>query len=239
MHESYSQYYADLWRRHWWWQVRHEVVMRELSHLLPSVSESAGKPQILDIGCAGGVAFDDFSRFGEVTGIEPDSQLINSSPQWRSRIEQRPFAPDYQPGQLFDVITMLDVLEHIEDDVGTLHHLHSLLKLGGHSLWWLTSIHDEINLHFRRYHRKPFKKLLEDTGFEVLKLRYVFGWSVGLVYLRTWLKPKNIEDYHVKVPYAPVNAIFAGLTRCENSIVNTVGLSPPLGSSLLAVVRKK
>jgi hypothetical protein len=88
MHEFYSQYYADLWRRHWWWQVRHEVVMHELSRMLPPVSANAIPPRILDIGCAGGVAFDDFSRFGDVRGIEPDAQLVNSTPHWRSRIEQ-------------------------------------------------------------------------------------------------------------------------------------------------------
>jgi SAM-dependent methyltransferase len=244
MHEAYSQYYADLWRRHWWWQVRQEVVLRELSHILPPVTDAQPKPQILDIGCAGGVAFDDFSRFGDVRGLEPDSQLIDSSPHWRSRIEQRPFTADYQPGCLFDVITMLDVLEHIEDDVEALEHLFGLLKPGGYSIltvpamWWLTSIHDEINLHFRRYHRQPFKKMLLKTGFQILKIRYMFGWSVGLVYLRTWLRPKNIQEYHVDVPYAPVNALFAGLTRFENAIVNATGLSPLVGSSLLAVVRK-
>lgn len=244
MHQSYSQYYADLWRRHWWWRVRHEVVMRELSRVAPPVSTDSPKPRILDIGCAGGVAFDDFSRYGDVYGIEPDDQLVNSTPQWRHAVEQRYFTPDYKPEEPFDVITMLDVLEHIEDDVGTVAHLFSLLKPGGHAiltvpaLQWLTSIHDEINLHFRRYHRKPFKNLLANAGFEVREIRYLFGWSLGLVYLRTWVKPKQVEDYHVKVPMAPVNALFAGLTRCENAIANTVGLSPPLGSSLLAVVRR-
>lgn len=244
MYESYSQYYTDLWRRHWWWQVRHEVVLGELSHILPRVSDDRPKPQILDIGCAGGVAFDDFGRFGEVRGLEPDPQLIDSSPHWRSRIEQRAFTADYQPDSLFDVITMLDVLEHIENDVEAVEHLFALLKPGGHSiltvpaLGWLTSIHDEINLHFRRYHRQPFKTTLQKAGFQIAKMRYMFGWSVGLVYLRTWLTPKTIQEYHVDVPFAPVNKIFAGLTRFENAIANATGLSPMIGSSLLAVVRK-
>jgi SAM-dependent methyltransferase len=244
MHQSYSQYYADLWRRHWWWRVRHEVVMRELSRITPAAPSQESKPRILDIGCAGGVAFDDFSRFGQLTGIEPDSQLVNSSPRWRDCIEQRFFTADYRPSEQFDVITMLDVLEHIEDDVGTVAHLFSLLKPGGHAiltvpaLSWLTSVHDEVNLHFRRYHRKPFRSLLTNAGFQIRQLRYLFGWSVGLVYLRTWVKPKRIEDYHVKVPAAPVNGLFAGLSRCENAIANRLGLTPPLGSSLLAVVQK-
>ena len=34
MQESYSTIYADLWRRHWWWCVRHELVMRTVEQLL-------------------------------------------------------------------------------------------------------------------------------------------------------------------------------------------------------------
>jgi len=218
--------------------------MSEFARILPPVSDNVVKPRILDIGCAGGVAFDDFSRFGEVTGIEPDPQLANSTPRWHEHIHQRMFSSDYQPNEQFDMITMLDVLEHIEDDVSTLEHLYSLLKPGGHAiltvpaLKWLWSVHDEINLHFRRYNRGPFQQLLVNTGFEVLKVRYLFGWSLGLVYLRTWIKPKNVQDYRVSVPFAPLNALLAGLTQFENKIADVVGPWPPLGSSLLAVVRK-
>lgn len=246
MHQSYSQYYADLWRRHWWWRVRHEVVLRELSRVLPpSPSASAtDRPRILDIGCAGGVAFDDFSRYGEVYGIEPDAQLVDSTPRWRHRIEHAMFGPETRAEQPFDVILMLDVLEHIEDDAGTLAHLFSLLKPGGYailtvpSLQWLWSVHDDINLHFRRYHRRPLRDLLTQSGFEVRRLNYLFGWSLPLVYLRTWLSPKKMDSYRVDVPSPPVNMLFAGLTRCENGLSRVLGLSPPLGSSLLAVVQR-
>jgi SAM-dependent methyltransferase len=246
MHQSYSHYYADLWRRHWWWQVRHEVVVRELSRLgQPSANGGEIDPRrILDIGCAGGVAFDDFSRFGEIYGIEPDSQLVDSTPRWRHRIEHTMFGPDYQAEQPFDVILMLDVLEHIEDDRGTLQKLFSMLKPGGTailtvpSLQWLWSVHDDINLHFRRYHRRPFKQLLTSTGFTVNRLSYLFGWSLPLVYLRKWLSPKDLKEYRVDVPSAPVNFTFSTLTRIENGVTNLTGIAPPLGSSLLAVIQR-
>ncbi len=242
MHQSYSQYYADLWRRHWWWRVRHEVVLRELSQIARPADNSPRR--ILDIGCAGGVAFDDFSRFGDVYGIEPDTQLVDSTPHWRHRIEHVPFGPEYQPAEPFDVILMLDVLEHIEDDQAALEKLVGLLKPGGYAiltvpaLRWLWSVHDDINLHFRRYHRRPLQQLLTQTGFQVRRLKYLFGWSLPLVYLRTWLSPKKLQEYRVEVPSPPVNAVFAGLTRWENALSNGLRLSPPLGSSLLAVVQR-
>ncbi|MES2790669.1 MAG: class I SAM-dependent methyltransferase [Planctomycetota bacterium] len=244
MHQSYSQYYADLWRRHWWWRVRHEVVLRELSRVVGPPQSASSPPRILDIGCAGGVAFDDFSQFGEVHGIEPDSQLVDSTPRWRHRVEQTMFDAQYQPQQPFDVILMLDVLEHIEDDQAAASKLLGILKPGGYAiltvpaLGWLWSVHDDINLHFRRYHRRPLQQLLTQTGFQVRQLKYLFGWSLPLVYLRTWLSPKNLQEYRVDVPSAPVNALFAGLTRGENSVSNALHLSPPLGSSLLAVVQR-
>ena len=243
MHQSYSHYYADLWRRHWWWRVRHEIVLRELS--LACQRSTASPPlRILDIGCAGGVAFDDFSRYGEIHGIEPDGQLVDSTPQWRHRVEQVMFGAEYQPTQPFDVILMLDVLEHIEDDRAALNKLLGLLKPGGYAiltvpaLGWLWSVHDDINLHFRRYYRRPLRKLLIQSGFHVRQLKYLFGWSLPLVYLRKWLGPRNLKEYRVDVPSAPVNAVFAGLTRLENAVSNLVHLSPPLGSSLLAVIQR-
>lgn len=244
MHQSYSQYYADLWRRHWWWKVRHEVVLREFARIVPATSPQKTPVRILDIGCAGGVAFDDFSRFGDVTGIEPDDKLIDSTPKWRNRVRHDLFTPSYQPEEQFDVITMLDVLEHIEDDVGTLAHLFKILKPGGYAILtvpaldWLWSAHDEINLHFRRYHRDTFQNLLSGAGFSIQKMRYLFGWSLGLVYMRTWLRPRRIQDYSVTVPIFPLNSLFAGLTRVENALSDAIGISPPVGSSLLAVVRK-
>lgn len=244
MHQSYSQYYADLWRRHWWWRVRHEVVLRELLRATRPLAVRSERPRILDIGCAGGVAFEDFSRFGEVYGIEPNSHLVESTPQWRHRVEQVMFGPDFQPNQPFDVILMLDVLEHIEDDQAALAKLWGLLKPGGiailtvPALRWLWSVHDDINLHYRRYHRQPLKSLLVQSGFQICRLKYLFGWSLPLVYLRKWLSPRDLKEYRVEVPSAPVNALFAGLTRGENWMSNVMGVSPPLGSSLLAVVQR-
>ena len=244
MHQSYSQYYADLWRRHWWWQVRHEVVVRELARITQGKTTATEPPRILDIGCAGGVAFDDFSRFGTVHGIEPDKQLIDSTPRWRGHVEQALYGPDYPVGPPNDVILMLDVLEHIADDRGTLQNLWSQLKPGGHAiltvpaLTALWSVHDDINLHFRRYHRQPLRKLLTETGFEVQRLQYLFGWSLPLVYLRKWLSPRNLQEYRVEVPSTPVNRLFGSLTRAENAITNRIGLAPPLGSSLLAVIQR-
>jgi len=80
MQASYSTIYADLWRRHWWWRVRHELVIRTVAHLLHGDDTPPSGRHIFDIGCAGGVSFDDLSQYGEVYGLEPDPTLVDACP---------------------------------------------------------------------------------------------------------------------------------------------------------------
>jgi 2-polyprenyl-3-methyl-5-hydroxy-6-metoxy-1,4-benzoquinol methylase len=246
MQEAYSRIYADLWQRHWWWRVRHELVMHTVAQLWAEDEAPAPPRHIFDIGCAGGVSFDDLSRYGEVYGLEPDPTLVDACPQWRARIDLTGFGPAYVPARQYDLALMLDVLEHLEDDAGALRHLWHLLKPGAHaiitvpalqSLW---SVHDVLNRHYRRYESRGLRRLLEASGFAVRDLRYVFCWPLGLMYLRKLLlgtQQRHDKSYTITVPPAPVNSVFASLSRLEQRLMR-LGLRWPLGSSLLAVVAK-
>jgi SAM-dependent methyltransferase len=246
MQEAYSRIYADLWQRHWWWRVRHELLMRTVAQLWPGPEMPASPRYIFDIGCAGGVSFDDLSRYGEVYGLEPDPTLVDACPQWRARIDLTGFGPAYTPSRPYDLVLMLDVLEHLEDDVSALHSLWHLLKPGAHaiitvpalqSLW---SVHDVLNRHYRRYDKTGLRCLLTAGGFSVRDLRYFFCWPLGLMYLRKLLigtQQRHAQAYTITVPPTPVNSLFASLSRLEQRLMR-LGLRWPLGSSLLAVVAK-
>jgi len=246
MQESYSAIYADLWRRHWWWRVRHELVMSTVEQLFLGDDRPRSQRTIFDIGCAGGVSFDDLSRYGEVYGSEPDPALVDSCPQWRQCIELTAFGPDYSASRQYDLVLMLDVMEHIEDAAGALRNLRRLLKPGGHaiitvpalqSLW---SVHDVINRHYCRYDKTRLQRLIEDSGFTVHDLRYFFIWPLGLMYLRKLLlgtKQRPEKSYTVTVPPGPLNRLFAGLSRTEQKLMR-LGIHWPLGSSLIAVVER-
>ena len=243
MDAQYVQQYQKLWHNHWWWQARQRLIMEKVGKLLPSRSVGEPPPLLLDIGCGGGVAFPDLSRFGDIYGLEPDPQLAESvSPSWRGHVEQAYFHANYQNDRRFDLIFMLDVLEHIEDDRGALSNVHRLLQPGGAyfmtvpALPELWSAHDEVNHHFRRYERTALHNLLTEHGFIVEEMRYVFGWSIGLVYLRRLLSQRKAESYQVNVPPRWFNAACYALSRMEEWI--TWGRGPFLGSSLMAIARK-
>lgn len=244
MQASYSDQYRDLWARHWWWQARHQVVMRKLAEVSRSEKRNRADLRLLDIGCAGGVAFDDFSQFGQVSGIEPDRRLIDPHSPWAAHIDECVFDNNYKADNQFDVILMLDVLEHIEDDAGALACVFELLRPGASailtvpalpSLW---SVHDEVNHHFRRYTRASLVNRLAAAGFEFAEVRYMFGWSLALMYLRRMLTSRNRQSYGVSVPPAVVNCSFSWMSRMEEFLCRTVHFRMPLGSSLLAIARR-
>lgn len=241
MQEDYSAEYLNLWKNHWWWQSRHELVMRAIRQLRKSRRKEASW-EILDIGCGGGVAFDDFSRFGEVSGIEPDPLLAHAIPKWEPQIQQCFFNTKYQPESPFDLVLMLDVLEHIEHDEDALIALNQILSPEGFAiitvpaLMSLWSAHDEVNHHFRRYTAANLETLLRSTGFKVHRLHYFFTWSLPLMFLRKFLAKKQ-ENYSVKVPSWPMNGLFKSLSNFEN-LLRRFYIYLPIGSSLFAVVSR-
>lgn len=73
---------------------------------------------------------------------------------------------------------MLDVVEHIEDDVAALAAMKSCLKPGGKILiavpahQWMWSAHDVVNHHHRRYSKGTLVSAIEKAGLKPRKLGY-------------------------------------------------------------------
>lgn len=243
MQREYSQQYLSLWQNHWWWQARHSLVLAEIKRLRQKNSQSDRPWRILDIGCGGGAGFQDYSQFGEVFGIEPDPELATALPEWSERIEQRCFDATYRPAEAFDLVLMLDVLEHLEHDEDALLAVQRVLRPGGFllitvpALMSLWSVHDEMNQHFRRYTAANLRLLLQSTNYQIHKLHYFYSWSLPLMYLRKVLT-KDQDGYSVSIPPWPLNGLFRRLSNVENSL-HRRRLHLPLGSSLIALVQTR
>lgn len=242
MDQTYSEQYLDLWRRHWWWRARHRFVLRHLEALAQSRARSGGRAEglrILDVGCCGGVAFDDWAQFGELWGIEPDESLAAAVPRWSDRVTHSTLEQFEPPEEKFDLIILLDVLEHIEDDESALVRLRELLTEGGSLLITvpafplLWSVHDEANAHFRRYRRAELRTRLEVAGFEPSLVNFFFGWTFVPLLFRRLLGRKK-DPYRVVVPPAPINRLLERCCRAEQAFFRALRLSPPVGSSLIA-----
>lgn len=241
MQADYAVQYQSLWQRHWWWRARERFVAKRLATL------AAQRPlhNILDVGCGNGLFFDHLLQYGNVTGIEPDARLITDGPH-RQRILNQPFNASYQPAQPLDLILMLDVLEHIDDDLAAATHVKNILAPGGYflltvpALMSLWSVHDVANDHYRRYSKKQLRAVLERAGLRVLTCHYYYFWAAAPLFARRLLAPAPKTapaHYHVSVPPAPINGLFYTITRLEQAIFSA--FPPPLGSSLFAIATKE
>ena len=76
-----------------------------------------------------------------------------------------------------DLVLLMDVIEHIENDKGFLVDLVNKKFIHPETLFLITvpayqslfSVHDEFLKHFRRYSRKKLSNTLKDTGFEIIE----------------------------------------------------------------------
>lgn len=144
--------------------------------------------QILDFGAGAGTFAQPMQALGmTVTCVEPDrvlrEHLQSLSLDARETLGQI-------PDQSIDYIYSLNVLEHIEDDVGTLRTLQKKLKPGGLMVLYVpafqllySSVDREI-CHFRRYRRSNLVQMVRDAGLSVTKSEYVdvLGFFAALLY---------------------------------------------------------
>jgi SAM-dependent methyltransferase len=127
--QVYRQLY-EVENEHWWYAARKEILLRYLDVRLP-LPPSA---RLLDVGCGTGAILESFSRRYEAFGTDTAPQAIEFC---RERGLTRLYCgtlDTYPPSEPFDLITMLDMVEHVEDDEGLLRAGLRLLNDGGHVL---------------------------------------------------------------------------------------------------------
>lgn len=237
---AYAQRYRTLWERHWWWRSREALLLATIERLATRLTIG----RILDVGCGDGLFFEALARFGSVDGLEPDETLLENCDR-RGRIKVGALGPEYQADSPYDLVLMLDVLEHIDDDLAALESARQALRPGGCLLLtvpampWLWSRHDEANAHFRRYRREGLRGVLGRAGFVVESTRFYFAWTVGPMLLRRWLAPagRGTSDYDVTIPPTPINRLLKAYTRVEHAVGRVIPW--PVGSSLLAIARRQ
>jgi len=134
----------------------------------------------------------------------------------------------------FDSIICLNVLEHVEDDVAALRHLHDLLAPNGRVVLIvpaLRRLYGEIDRaigHYRRYEQAELAERLSAAGFRVehssaFNMIGALGWFVNARLLKRRAVP-GVQ--------ARINDLLVPLLRLERY------LQPPVGLSWLAVGRR-
>lgn len=238
MEPNYAEKYRELYTRHWWWRAREAYVLRWIRRL-----GRGRRLRILDVGCGDGLLWPKLTGLGDVEGIEPDQSLVPADSPWRGRIEMGPF-PGRPRSTRYDLLLMLDVLEHIEDDRGALASVAELLDPGGHALvtvpahMFLWSEFDVVNHHHRRYRRGDLAALLAGAGLDPVSVRYYYFWPVlPLLFRRLLFRASATpKSRFVAIPPAPINALLTAVSNVDHHITSVIPF--PFGGSIIAVARK-
>lgn len=230
---------AALDQTHWWYVARRQI----LSHVIGRIIKPPTNAKILEIGCGTGHNFEMLGAFGAVDGMEVD----DAAREFASERLGRPVGSARLPGLdgiadgSYDLIALLDVLEHVEADQAALASIRTKLRPGGRILVtvpanrWMWSAHDTVHHHFRRYNAADLNRVIDSSG---LKADLVTHFNTILFPLaaafRVIGKLGGREEADDAQPAALLNAAFASLFGLERHLVGRLPM--PFGVSLLAVL---
>lgn len=239
---EYEQMYR-LEDRHWYFAGKRGLVLSLLAACLVKKN-----PRVLDAGCGTGRTLAELALRYDAVGMEPFAGALSfasrrgTAPLVCGSLEQVPFRDG-----VFDAVTVLDVLEHCDDDSRALAEIARVLTPGGllvvtvPAFQWLWSAHDEALHHRRRYTDAGLRTLLERCGFTVSKSSYfnacVFPLVAAVRLAGKVLNRRSDSADTDAMPPALLNSFLFSLQLFERVCIRFSRF--PFGVSLVCVARKR
>jgi SAM-dependent methyltransferase len=241
MDESLYHLFYGQEEHHWWFAARSEIVRG----IIGRYGNIRSGDTVLDIGCGTGAMLKALADDYKVVGLDTSPLAVKYSMQRGCEdVFQMP-VEDF-PKDRFRVkaALLLDVIEHIEDDVAVLKAAREIVEPDGRVIitvpahMWMWSAHDVVNHHKRRYSKAGLKVALARAGLEPVKLTFYNTWLFPLLAARKLIdRMLSHDSAHLtdQQPNRAVNTILRNIFASEKYLLRAVNL--PVGVSLLAVAR--
>ena len=232
---------AELDQEHWWFLARRRI----LDELIDRVVRPPVQARVLEVGCGTGHNLPMLGRFGSVDACELDKSARTLASKRLGRKVKDARLPDLSMFERngYDMVALLDGLEHVPDDIGSLRAIHRRLKPGGALLLtvpanpWMWSAHDVAHHHFRRYTRAGLSRLFMQAGFEVQLLSYFNSLLFPpIAAARLLHKAAGRDSADDALPGAKINGLLNTVFGLEAGLIGRLPM--PFGVSLAAVVRR-
>lgn len=223
---------------HWWFQGK--------KYLIESILDRTDIPsgRFLDIGCGTGIFLRTLEKRGTTYGLDLSEQALSYCRKDGSRLLARgsggllPFKDNS-----FSLITLLDMIEHIENDKEVLKEVYRICTPGGvviitvPAFGFLWGSHDDSHHHKRRYLSRQLREVGLYTGFLPEKLTYTnFFIFLPLLIRRILSRKSSVKESDLRHTPKAINETLKMIYRFEAFYLKKANF--PWGVSLLMILRK-
>ena len=229
--------------KHWWFTGRRRIIAGFVEKVCRDFGEL--RPRILDVGCGTGANLQMLGEFGAAEGVDVSADALDFcrtrglAKVKQGAAESLPFAD-----ASFDLVTGLDVVEHLDDDIAGLSEMRRVLRPDGRAVlfvpafMFLWGVQDDISNHRRRYTLPELKQKLTSAGLTIERASYAnitfFGpILIGRVLMRlTGLRPASENNINI----GALNGLLGRILGAESWWLRHMNF--PFGVSIICVARK-
>jgi SAM-dependent methyltransferase len=228
---------------HWWYVGRRRIIQYLVEKICTTLNNP--NPRILDVGCGTGANLKMLAAHGRAEGVDISSQAVDFCRE-RGLNSVRLGAAEQLPYEnaSFDLVTALDVVEHLDDDVAGLQEMRRVLRRDGRVLlfvpafMFLWGVQDDVSNHRRRYTLPGLLKTVEAAGFSVEWSSYAnisfFFPVLAVRSVMRWLGLRADTEYGINI--SPLNGPFSRLFAAERFVFKSGTL--PFGVSAVCIARR-
>jgi SAM-dependent methyltransferase len=229
---------------HWWHVGRRRIIASLVEEICKDLKDR--RPRILDVGCGTGANLLMLSKFGDAEGVDISEDALAFCRERGLEKVKHGAAEElpYEDGT-FDLVTALDVVEHLDDDVASLREMRRVLRPDGRVLlfvptfMFLWGLQDDVSNHRRRYRLPELHRVLERAGFEVERSTYAnITFFAPILLIRQLMRVTGVKaetENNINIP--ALNGVFGWLLGSESTILRYMNL--PFGVSGLCIARVK
>lgn len=227
---------------HWWHIGRRKIIASFVQEICRGVTDR--RPRILDVGCGTGANLLMLSKYGDAEGVDISEDALAFCRD-RGLDKVRLGAGEELPYEdaSFDLVTALDVVEHMDDDLAGLREMRRVLRPGGRVLlfvpafMFLWGLQDDVSHHRRRYRLSQLRRVLEEAGFEIERTTYAnITFFLPILLIRQLMRVTGIKaESENNINVSAFNGVLGKLFGAETWFLRYVNL--PFGVSGICVAR--
>lgn len=229
---------------HWWYTGRRQILARFIEDICRQVTDR--RPRILDVGCGTGANLLLLSQYGDAEGVDVSEDALAFCRERgleKVKLGSGEALP-YDDGT-FDLVTALDVVEHMDDDLAGLSEMRRVLRPGGRVLlfvptfMFLWGLQDDVSNHRRRYRLPELRRVLEQAGFEIERTTYAnITFFLPILLMRKLMRLTGIKaSSENNINVTALNGVLGRVFGAESWILRWMNL--PFGVSGLAVAKTR